>query len=142
MCVSVCVCERERMNNTMQDDYLEFPVLSLPHRYSLVWGCSVDSRLWNREKVNIDSWRQVGPVSNTRQLAKRKKKDAEGEHAASNNGTSHHLGGWLAVFPSFLDPYEFPALPFLSSPTYPCVVCPSSLRLFAETFSFFFSSNN
>lgn len=33
------------------------------------------------------------------------------------NGTSHQLGGWLAVFPSFLDPYEFPALPSLSSST-------------------------
>lgn len=56
------------------------------------------------------------------------------------NGTSHQLGGWLAVFPSFLDPYEFPALPSLSSSTYPCVIRLSSLRLFVESFSFFFFS--
>lgn len=41
------------------------------------------SRLWKKKKKsNIDSWRQVGPVGNIRQLAKRKKKkkkDAESE---------------------------------------------------------------
>ena len=98
----------------MHDGCLEFPVLSSPHWYSLVWGaCLWPAGCGREKKSNIDSWRQVGPVGNTRQLAEREKKDAEGEHAASNNGTSHQLGGWLAVFPSFLDPYEFPALPSL-----------------------------
>lgn len=114
------------MNNTMHDGSLEFSVISLPHRHSgsggpVLWtaGCV------RKKKSNIDSWRQVGPVGNASQLAKRKKRKSE--HAASNNGTSHQLAGWLAVFPSFLDPYEFPALPCVSL----SLCCPSIIPTIA-----------
>lgn len=50
VCVYMCVCGSERVNNTMHDGCLEFSVLSLPHRLGLVWGVFCDQQVVEEKK--------------------------------------------------------------------------------------------